>query len=51
MLSLHYYGIVHKVDMEDYMQSLQEAPELDKNDFWHSAYSMKKKKTEEVLVL
>jgi hypothetical protein len=48
-LSLHYYGIVHKADMEDYMQNLREAPELNKNDFRQSAYSVKKKKkTEEV---
>jgi hypothetical protein len=51
MLSLRYYGVVYKADTEDYMQSLREAPELDKNDFRHSAYSVKKKrKTEEVPV-
>jgi hypothetical protein len=51
MLSLCYYGVVHEADTEDYMQSLREAPELDKNDFRHSAYSVKKKrKTEEVPV-
>lgn len=51
MLSLRHYGIEHKVDKEDYMQSLQEAPELDKNDFCQSAYSVKKKrKIEEVPV-
>ena len=51
ILSLRYYGIVHKVDTKDYMQSLRDANELDKNDFCHSAYPMKMKKTLEVLVL
>jgi hypothetical protein len=51
MLSLRYYGIVHKADTKDYMQSLLDFKNLDKNDFRHSTYTMKMKKTKKVLVL
>jgi uncharacterized protein YjbK len=45
MLSLKYYGIVHKVEMEDYMQSLQSNYELDKNDFRQHMYAIRVKST------
>jgi hypothetical protein len=43
--------IFANAEPKDYMQSLQDADELDKNDFRHSAYPMKMKKTLEVLLL
>jgi hypothetical protein len=42
---------VHKVDIEDYMQNLQDTNELDKNDVCHSAYAVKMKKILEVPIL
>jgi hypothetical protein len=43
MLSLKYYGIVHKADTEDYMQSLRVHDELDKNDFRQHMYAVRVK--------
>jgi hypothetical protein len=51
MLSLKYYGIVHRADIDDYMRSLRFADELDKNDFRHLMYAVKVKPTEEALAL
>ena len=51
MLSLKYYGIVHKVDTEDYMQSLQLNDELNKNNFRQHMYAVKVKSTGESLDL
>jgi hypothetical protein len=45
MLSLKYYGIVHKADTEDYMQSLRVHDELDKNDFRQHMYAVRVKPT------
>jgi hypothetical protein len=45
MLSLKYYGIVHKADTEDYMQSLRVNDELDKNDFRQHMYVVRVKST------
>jgi hypothetical protein len=47
MLSLKYYGIVHKADTEDYMQSLRVNNELDKNDFRQHMYAVRVKPTAE----
>jgi hypothetical protein len=47
MLSLKYYGIVHKADTEDYMQSLRVHDELDKNDFRQHMYAVRVKPTAE----
>jgi hypothetical protein len=47
MLSLKYYGIVHKADTEDYMQSLRVHDELDKNDFRQHMYAVRVKPTSE----
>ena len=47
MLSLKYYSIVHKMEMKDYMQSLQTYQEIDKNDFWHHMYAITVKPTAE----
>jgi hypothetical protein len=47
MLSLKYYGIVHKADTEDYMQSLRVHDELDKNDFRQHMYVVRVKPTAE----
>jgi hypothetical protein len=47
MLSLKYYGIVHKADTEDYMQSLRVHDELDKNDFRQHMYAVRVKLTAE----
>jgi hypothetical protein len=47
MLSLKYYGIVHKADTEDYMQSLRVHDELDKNDFQQHMYAVRVKPTAE----
>jgi hypothetical protein len=47
MLSLKYYGIVHKADTENYMQSLQLHDELDKNDFRQHMYAIRVKPTAE----
>lgn len=51
MLSPRYYNIVHKTNREDYMQSLSDANELDKNDLCYSTYAVKIKKTLEVPIL
>jgi hypothetical protein len=51
MLSLKYYGVVHRDDIDDYMQSLRSAQELDKNNFWYLMYAVKAKSTEEGPVL
>ena len=45
MLSLKYYGIVHKADMKDYMQSLQVNNEHDINDFRQHMYVVRVKPT------
>jgi hypothetical protein len=47
MLSLKYYGIVHKADTEDYMQSLRVHDELDKNNFRQHMYAIRMKPTAE----
>jgi hypothetical protein len=47
MLSLKYYGVVHRADTEDYMQSLRSEEELDKNDFRHLMYAVRAKSTDE----
>jgi hypothetical protein len=47
MLSLNYYGVVHRVDTEDYMRSLQSEEELDKNDFRYLMYAVRAKSTDE----
>jgi hypothetical protein len=47
MLSLKYYGIVHKADTEDYMQSLQVHDELNRNDFRQHMYVVRVKPTAE----
>jgi len=41
MLSLKYYGIVHKLERKDYEHSLQTYQEIDKNDFRHHLYAIK----------
>jgi hypothetical protein len=51
MLSLKYYGVVHRADTDDYMQSLRSAQELDKNDFRHLMYVVRAKATDEGPVL
>ena len=47
MLSLKYYDIVHKVETEDYTQSLQSNQEINKNDFRHLIYAITVKPTVE----
>jgi hypothetical protein len=47
MLSLKYYGVVHRADMDDYMRSLRSVQELDKNDFRHLMYAMRAKSIDE----
>jgi hypothetical protein len=47
MLSLKYYGVVHRVDTDDYTQSLRSSQELDKNDFRHFMYAMRAKSIDE----
>ena len=47
MLSLKYYRVVHRVDVDNYMQSLRSAQELNKNDFWHLMCVVRAKNTEE----
>ena len=47
MLSLKYYGVVHRADTNDYMQSLRSSQELDKNDFWYFMYAARTKSTDE----
>jgi hypothetical protein len=47
MLSLKYYGVVHRADTDDYIRSLRSDQELDKNDFWHSMYAMRAKTIDE----
>jgi hypothetical protein len=47
MLSLKYYGIVHRADTDDYMRSLRSAQELDKNDFQYLMYAVRAKTTDE----
>ena len=47
MLSLKYYGIVHKVETEDYIQSLRSNDEINKNDFRHHMYVVRMKPTTE----
>jgi hypothetical protein len=47
MLSLKYYGVVHRADTEDYMRSLRSEEELDKNDFRHLMYVVRAKSTNE----
>jgi hypothetical protein len=47
MLSLKYYGVVHRADTEDYMQSLRSEEELDKNDFRHLMYAVRAKSTDD----
>ena len=46
MLSLKYYGIVHKLDRIDYVHSLRMYQEIDKNDFRHQLYAVRMKPTE-----
>jgi hypothetical protein len=47
MLSLKYYGVVHRADTDDYTRSLRSSQELDKNDFRHFMYAVKAKSTDE----
>ena len=47
MLSLKYYGVMHRADIDNYMQSLWSLQELDKNNFRHFIYAMRRKSTNE----
>jgi hypothetical protein len=47
MLSLKYYGVVHRADTDDYTQSLRSLQELDKNNFQHFMYVVRAKSSDE----